>query len=443
MGRIRQEIPKGNFVFKNKANTKGKRILYLRYYVNGIPVMTSTGISVRESEWDSRRESVKSINPASERLNKRLREKREEIDKQIGLYPGHLTIGILRDMMNGRYRNKEERSQPQYADFIEYAFHYNQQSYDFGKIAFSTYNNDVYNIELFRSFVADETGEIVVPFKELTVTLFDRYKMHCLKRGNKKSSINKKLKPLFKAIDYAAKSGVIPGKQAYNICEDGYYELRERQYDPEVKESVRYLTQEQIDEFIRLYPLMRHDRTREYMDMFLFAFYAYGLRFSDMLTLEWKHIDWEERVIRKMIYKEKERYVAPLNENAIKILKRWKAKGYNNRFVFNLLPENFDLGNAMLLDTQRKSKNRSLQLSLQEVGHEFSERLPFNLSFHVARHSFAVYALRKGVPTHELSKLMGHKSLAATEKFYAKYLPQEFISEEDRAKLEKIFTLPK
>ncbi len=113
MGRIRQEIPKGNFVFKNKANTKGKRILYLRYYVNGIPVMTSTGISVRESEWDSRRESVKSINPASERLNKRLREKREEIDKQIGLYPGHLTIGILRDMMNGRDRNKEERSQPQ------------------------------------------------------------------------------------------------------------------------------------------------------------------------------------------------------------------------------------------------------------------------------------------------------------------------------------------
>ncbi|MFR4026142.1 MAG: tyrosine-type recombinase/integrase [Alistipes indistinctus] len=97
----------------------------------------------------------------------------------------------------------------------------------------------------------------------------------------------------------------------------------------------------------------------------------------------------------------------------------------------------------MLLDTQRKSKNRSLQLSLQEVGHEFSERLPFNLSFHVARHSFAVYALRKGVPTQELSKLMGHKSLAATEKFYAKYLPQEFISEEDRAKLEKIFTLPK
>lgn len=42
MGRIRQQIPKGNFIFKNQANAKGKRILYLRYYVNGIPVMTST-----------------------------------------------------------------------------------------------------------------------------------------------------------------------------------------------------------------------------------------------------------------------------------------------------------------------------------------------------------------------------------------------------------------
>lgn len=42
MGRIRQQIPKRNFIFKNQANAKGKRILYLRYYVNGIPVMTST-----------------------------------------------------------------------------------------------------------------------------------------------------------------------------------------------------------------------------------------------------------------------------------------------------------------------------------------------------------------------------------------------------------------
>lgn len=76
MGRIRQQIPQGNFIFKNQANAKGRRILYLRYYVNGISVMTSTGISVRPEEWDSIKEKINTLNPSYERLNGRLNNSR-------------------------------------------------------------------------------------------------------------------------------------------------------------------------------------------------------------------------------------------------------------------------------------------------------------------------------------------------------------------------------
>lgn len=47
MRQINLIIPEGYFIFRNKPNSKGERTLYLRYYVNGIPVMSSTKIAVK------------------------------------------------------------------------------------------------------------------------------------------------------------------------------------------------------------------------------------------------------------------------------------------------------------------------------------------------------------------------------------------------------------
>nr|WP_290585164.1 tyrosine-type recombinase/integrase [Alistipes sp. CAG:268] len=53
---------------------------------------------------------------------------------------------------------------------------------------------------------------------------------------------------------------------------------------------------------------------------------------------------------------------------------------------------------------------------------------------HIARHTFAVMALNRGVTIHMISRLLGHSSIITTEKVYAEFLP-DTITEEVKTKL--------
>ena len=190
-------------------------------------------------------------------------------------------------------------------------------------------------------------------------------------------------------------------------------------------------------QFVDLYQRVKFNRTREIMDMFLFAFHACGLRVSDIVTLEWTHIDWERCELSKNLVKGKVPHTIPLTDAALNILKRWQDKNLNKRFVFNLLDFTFDISDAERLDKTIKSKNRILQTSLNEIGNKME--LPFSLTMHVARHTFAVLALNRGVTLHMISRLLGHSSIITTEKVYAEFLP-DTINDEVKKKLSFNFT---
>ena len=53
----------------------------------------------------------------------------------------------------------------------------------------------------------------------------------------------------------------------------------------------------------------------------------------------------------------------------------------------------------------------------------------FPLTMHVARHSFAVYALNNEIDMSVVSRLLGHSSSVVTERVYAKFLPQTLSDE--------------
>ena len=50
------------------------------------------------------------------------------------------------------------------------------------------------------------------------------------------------------------------------------------------------------------------------------------------------------------------------------------------------------------------------------------------LTFHVARHTWAVLALANGADISEISRLLGHTSTGVTEKVYAEFLPETLSS---------------
>lgn len=430
MGRVKSKFPTGNIVIKNKKpNKEGKVTLYLCYNINTTPVTITTDIFVKPDDWDSKTQTVKSKNPAAVRLNNQLKLQREKVDEQIMAYEGHLTADIVRKMLKGEFAQQND---PKKIDFIQYATEYNQQRYDLEKLSYSTYYNGDRYIKKFQRFLSEQTGEGIIYLTDLTIDLIEKYKTYCIKRGNTKEGINKMLTPLIKAAMYATDNDLLSAKVSAQI-KQSYFDLKERQYRSEVEDSeVRYLTEEQMQQFVDLYSKVKFNRTREIMDMFLFAFHACGLRVSDIVTLEWSHIDWEQHELSKNLVKGKVPHTIPLTDAAMDILKRWQEKNLNKRFVFSLLDSTFDTSDAALLDKKIKSKNRILQTSLNEVGNKIG--LPFNLTMHLARHTFAVMALNRGVTIHMISRLLGHSSIITTEKVYAEFLP-DTITEEVKTKL--------
>lgn len=387
MGRVKSKFPTGNIVIKNKKpNKEGKVALYLCYNINTTPVTITTDIFVKPDDWDSKTQTVKSKNPAAVRLNNQLKLQREKVDEQIMAYEGHLTADIVRKMLKGEFAQQND---PKKIDFIQYATEYNQQRYDLEKLSYSTYYNGDRYIKKFQRFLSEQTGEGIIYLTDLTIDLIEKYKTYCIKRGNTKEGINKMLTPLIKAAMYATDNDLLSAKVSAQI-KQSYFDLKERQYRSEVEDSeVRYLTEEQMQQFVDLYFKVKFNRTREIMDMFLFAFHACGLRVSDIVTLEWSHIDWEQHELSKNLVKGKVPHTIPLTDAAMDILKRWQEKNLNKRFVFSLLDSTFDTSDAALLDKKIKSKNRILQTSLNEVGNKIG--LPFNLTMHNTNHRVLLY----------------------------------------------------
>ena len=419
MGRIKSEYPVGEFRIRKKPNAKGEVVIYLTYNVNSVAVPRSTGVRIKPADWDDKKCMVRLKNPNATRLNTQLKQCRDVIDERIQKYDGTITPQVLADLIDGKYETR--LSEPKDVDFITFAQEYYKRRYDLQKIAYSTYYNGSLFIQQFQRFIADETGEGTIPISNLSLDLFERYKAFRLQKGNTKEGVNKMLTPLFKAVSYAKDNELLSIKVASTIT-NSYFDLKQRKYRSKVEDSdIHYLTPDQLSAFINLYDTVLHDRTREIMDMFLFSFHACGLRVSDIITLEWSHIDWKACEIGKNLFKGNVAHTIPLTESAMAILKRWQKKKYNKRFVFDLLPEDYDLADEADLDIRRKSKNRTLQVSLNALGYKIG--LSFNLTMHVARHTFAVMALNRGISLHMISQLLGHGSIITTEKVYAQFLP--------------------
>lgn len=427
MGRTAYAVPKGRFVFRNAANLQGLRMLYIQYYLGGTPVYRSTNITIPQEAWDADKQLVKAKYTDASRLNHRLKVFKDELDSSLEQCDGQITLPVLRAVVAGTFKSYDKRT-----PFITYAWDINEKRYAGNELSFATYNNFKTAIRHFEMFL-DENAIPHPTIGSLTADLIDRFKMWNLNtRKMSLEAINRKLAPLIKAAQCACENDYI-NQRTYNTIYKCYFELNRKRYDPDSEnERIRYLTDEQVVQFMEIYNNMKDIRRRKIMEYFLFSYYACGLRISDIITLEWKQIDFEKSFIVKQIVKTKNKHRVPLCKEALDIIEKKKAEHKNKRFVFNLLPEDFNLDDPQKLDYTIKSKNRNFQNSLRTIGEYM--KLPFPLTMHVARHTFAVKALNNGMNVHMISKLLGHSTSAITERVYAEFL-QETINAELTEKL--------
>lgn len=411
------------FAVKNKKpNEQGQVMLNMVYTVDSKPVSRSTGIRIFPSDFDAKTQKVSPKAKDSVRLTRRLEKIKNDFNDVLESFDGRLTADIVGRMMDGTYSAKND---PMKIDFFEYALSYYKDvlwADGKGKLAYSTYYNGCQSIMDVQYYFYGLIGEKFFPISAMNVDMLNKYISSCRnkKRPNTAATINHKLAPIIKAARYAASNDLMKNKVVAAISDSYLSEktVYESDITPEDK-VVRYLTDEQMQDFVDLYHRVKYDTTRDFMDMFLFSFYACGLRVSDIMTLEWGHINVESRMLTKMLVKTKTRISFKLSPAAMEILQKWE--GIYPRFVFGRLATDFNVSDPKSLKEEIGRKNRSIVQSLHSIGEKMN--LPFNLSMHVARHTFVVKALNEGVPVHKISVLIGD-SLMTTEKVYAEFLPK-------------------
>jgi site-specific recombinase XerD len=184
-----------------------------------------------------------------------------------------------------------------------------------------------------------------------------------------------------------------------------------------------FLNKEQIEK-LRTLKIEYTGKDEVFRDMFIFSVYAGGLRFSDVVSLKWENYNEKEQRITKTIRKTGRTHNFKIGQTAIDILNKYKTEiSLPCDFVFPILEdvERFDADTdyqAYIIN----AKNILCGQKLRRLGKDME--LPFTLSFHLSRHTFATNALNNGMRIEYVSKLLDHSDIGITQ-IYAKVISEE------------------
>lgn len=129
-------------------------------------------------------------------------------------------------------------------------------------------------------------------------------------------------------------------------------------------------------------------------------FYSCGLRISELLALEVKDMDFIGETIRVKGKGAKERIV-PVGEPAINAIQRYRQEAVVTS------------GPLFLSKFRKRITQQSVDLLLRKYLKHSD--IPFSISPHKLRHSFATHLLDAGADLRSVQSLLGHASLSTTQ----------------------------
>lgn len=440
MGNNRILIPKGKFFLRAISKRSEVKSIYIRYVFNRTSIVRPVAnYQCKDADWNQngnmgRGEVRASYGTDFKRVNSMLAKKVADIDNALVEYnnahPNKLTVQIVRDIMDGKTLSRQDEGK----DFIAFADEITESKYKESRISHSTYKNRLCCMRKFKKFLKSEIKKDSIFIGDMSKEVVSKYiQWRKSTEDNSHETINHALTPLIDACERAADLGLLPKSEYADIKRMRLPKIVSFNAESE-ENSVRYLEKEELKRLADYAVSEKEPRRKEYLDMFMFAFHSCGLRVVDIMTLQWKHIDFGKKQLRKILVKTANyRYTThtvPLTAEAIEILERWKQKCGDRRFVFGLLDDDIDLDDRETLYKNRNNITKCINQSLTVVGEKMNFSHP--LTMHVARHTFAVLALNDGMAMSVVSRLLGHASTAVTEKVYAKYLPETLEEEVNR-----------
>ena len=223
--------------------------------------------------------------------------------------------------------------------------------------------------------------------KDMIVQFVDYLQSRSVGEGAK--SIYQRFK---KVIRYAIEHDV--------ILKDPCKEVICKVDDPMLRKDV--LSLEEIQSLINCHYENENPMVRR---AFIFCLYC-GLRFCDVKDLTYKNADYSNKLLKFEQNKTKGHssasgVVIPLNDGLLSIIGEAPANGNKDVLIFDL--------------QTYESCSKSLRRWVKRAG------IDKHISWHCARHSFAVNILNNGANIKTVASLLGHSGLKHTEKCHSRH----------------------
>ncbi len=360
-----------------KVLSNGRESLFLDYYF-GYQMVYSEKLDREVAKKDRRREylSLYLFQAPRTPIERQQNKETLELAKKIRFERGQ----ELLESVEG-YRLKKNHDVNFLSYFQEYINNYTKKDKRMVEIAFKRFIdflNETPEYKKFAKHIKPEriTREMVVDFTEYLQT----------------RSIGEGAKSLYarfkKVIKYALEHDVIQK----NPCTGIAIKVDETQLRKEV------LSQEEIQVLVATHHEHENPNIRR---AFIFCLYC-GLRFCDVKDLTFANVDYSNKLLKFEQNKTKGHsassgVIIPLNDGLIKLIGEPQQAGNRDEHIFPLPSYEMCL--------------KSLRRWVKRAG------IDKHISWHCARHSFAVNILNNGANIKTVASLLGHSGLRHTEKY--------------------------
>lgn len=403
-------------VTRPKKDKEGQVPIYIRIADAGKTRYVSTGLKVKPRFWNDRQSSVRTNDYFdADHMNKIIRDKVKEAKDEV------YRLKAENQPVSADVVKKKTVSKDISGDFICYAEKFAERKHQVNVQTGRRYDAIVSKLKKYTG------GKL--SFNELTVSWLNEYSdWLASERKNKKNTIHSNFRAIRAILYSAIKEDLFPQER------NPFFKLKLKQ--PKVSKTK--LSATEIKQFAKQETKSKFQELAK--DLFLFSFFMQGMRFRDVAMLR-NHEVLGNRVNYEMNKTGNTQNIMlhPMALDVIEKYRRDDSIPYN--FVFplidvdkvlrNLLPVGKNLTVADLtfneaptgqqqkiqkeLDREISSKNAYVNKEIKKVAK--SAGISKNISFHVARHSYADIGRSKKADLHELSKSLGHSSLKVTENY--------------------------
>ena len=365
----------------SKRKADGTAPVYLRITANRRSRFLSTGVAVEPKHWNEKKQRVRASHPIAPTLNARLDNIQIEATRQAQAAPSAAAVKENLTGAGGTLTAYFDR----FIDELDAAGRF----WDWKK----------YRVTLGK--LRDCFGK-ELDWKQLDRQALARFERHLRERcGNGPNTVRKELQRLRRVVRQAIKDGIVPPSADPFLLYDR---------PPARKPDRAKLILEEV-QVLEALDLEAGSVLAVSRDAFVLAFYGGGMRFGDVCCLRLEGVRGGRLDYRML--KTGTAVSLPLPPAALEIVRRYRDR--EGPYLLPLLEEGAERDPVHLrrrISARNVVVNRSLKALAKRAGIEGK-----NVTFHVARHSFADYARQRSGDVYAVMKALGHTSLQVTQQY--------------------------